>query len=82
MRKEIADLQEENEILKKGGNILRKEPEIKKSEFIKEHRFKFQVAKLCKVLEIFRIRFYARLKRPKSKRQLENEKLLEKISEI
>jgi putative transposase len=40
------------------------------------------VAKLCKVLKVSRSGFYAWLKRPKSRRQIENERLLEKIKEI
>lgn len=40
------------------------------------------MAKLCEVLEVSRSGFYAYLKRPKSKRQEENERLIEKIKEI
>lgn len=57
-------------------------PEIERFKFIDVHRFQFRVAKLCKVLKVSRSGFYAWLKRHKSKRQIENEKLFEKVKEI
>ncbi|HEY9062849.1 MAG TPA: IS3 family transposase [Pseudobacteroides sp.] len=49
---------------------------------MEDHRFEFRVAKICSVLKVSRSGYYAWRKRPKSKRQEENEILIEKIKEI
>jgi len=67
---------------KKGGGVLREESEIKRFEFIKAHRRDYRVAKLCKVLEVSRSRYYAWENRPKSARTIENELLTEQIKVI
>jgi len=49
--------------------------------FIKEHKHKWPIKLLTKVLLVSRSGYYAWLKRVKSKRQLENEKLIVKIKQ-
>ena len=51
-------------------------------EFIEYHRSAFRVTKMCYVLEVSRSAYYAWRKRPKSKRERENEQLVEKIKQI
>jgi putative transposase len=46
------------------------------------HRSQFRIAKMAEVLKVTRSGFYAYLKRPKSNRELENDRLLEKIKEV
>ncbi|WRO21353.1 IS3 family transposase [Metallumcola ferriviriculae] len=81
LKKIIDDLQEENAILKKATGHLRKAPEII-YEFIYQHRFKFRVQKMCRVLEVSRSGYYAWLKRPESDRKRRDKYLLKKIREI
>nr|WP_156778844.1 IS3 family transposase [Clostridium formicaceticum] len=81
LKLKIADLEEENEILKKGSSHLHQATEVI-FKFIYDHRFKFRVQKMCQVLKVSRSGYYAWLKRPKSKRDLENEKLLEQIKRV
>jgi len=49
-------------------------------KFIREHKHKWSVKLLTKVLSVSRSAYYAWLKQAKSKRHLENEKLIEEIS--
>jgi len=49
---------------------------------MEEHRSEFRVAKIAEVLKVSRSGFYAYLNRTKSKRSLENERLLEKIKKV
>lgn len=53
-----------------------------KYQFIKRHRLEFPVVKMCRVLGVVASGYYSWLKHPKSKREQENEMLLEKIQEI
>jgi len=50
--------------------------------FIRAHRLKYLVAKLCKVLDVARSGYYAWEKRPKSARAIVNERLTEEIKTI
>ncbi|WP_299095806.1 IS3 family transposase, partial [uncultured Metabacillus sp.] len=78
MQKQIRDLQEENEILKKGNALLREKPSVK-YEFILENSSHYRVEKMCSVLGISKSGYYKWLKRPKSDRQKHHEKLSKKI---
>jgi transposase InsO family protein len=49
--------------------------------FIDEHRSGFRVKKMCRILGVSRSRYYAWRRRSKGPRQLENERLLERIKE-
>lgn len=51
-------------------------------QFIEKHRQEHSVKALCSVLGISRNSYYAWLARPKSQRQLKNEKLLKRIKTI
>jgi transposase InsO family protein len=50
-----------------------------KFSFIKEHRRRWPVAAICRVLKVSRSGFFAWLKRPASKRQRRRQELIEKI---
>ena len=50
--------------------------------FVREHRHKFRVAKLCEVLAVSRSGYYAWEKRPKSARKIADERLTEAIKAI
>jgi len=50
--------------------------------FVREHRHKFRVAKLCKVLAVSRSGYYAWEKRPKSARKIADERLTEEMKII
>lgn len=51
-------------------------------QFLKENQKRYNIRKACKVLKISRSGFYHYLRRPKSKRAIENEALIEIIEEI
>jgi len=51
-------------------------------QFIEAQKAYFPVKVMCRVLEVSKAGFYAWLKRPKSKRELENEELIEYIRMI
>lgn len=57
LQKRIRDLEEENEILKKGHALLCQRPALIYS-FIYDHRFECRVAKLCETLEVSRSGYY------------------------
>jgi len=50
-----------------------------KFSFVKEHRQRWPVAAICRVLKVSRSGFFAWLKRPASKRQRRRQELIEKI---
>lgn len=51
-----------------------------KYEFIKEQSTEFSVSRICRIMDVSKSGYYAWLKAPKSRRELENEMLLEKIT--
>jgi len=53
-----------------------------KFAFVKEHRRRWPVRVMCRVLKVARAGFYAWLKRKPSRRQIHQEKLLEKIKVV
>lgn len=62
--------------------LLREESEIKRFQFISKNRHNHRVAKLCKVLQVSRSRYYAWEKRPISQREKETAKLIIQIKVI
>ena len=50
--------------------------------FIKDNQSQFHTETMCRVLKVSRSAFYAWLKREKSKRELANDELLEKIVRV
>lgn len=50
--------------------------------YIHEHRFKFQIAKMCQALEVSRSGYYAYITRKESQRSKENQELLKAIKVI
>lgn len=61
---------------------LREKPEIERFKFMEKYRSEFRVVKMAEVLNVSKSGFYAYLNRPKSNREIENEKLLEKIKAV
>ena len=55
---------------------------MKRFEFIKANLENFKLSNMCNMLGVKRSGFYAWQSRPKSKRKVENESLLEKIKEL
>lgn len=53
-----------------------------KYQFVHEHRSSFRVEKMCRVCDISRSGYYAWRQREKSRRQKENERLVEKIKNV
>ena len=53
-----------------------------KYQFIHEYRSSFRVEKMCRVCDISRSGYYAWRQREKSRRQKENERLVEKIKKV
>ncbi len=53
-----------------------------KDLFIQEHRSRFRVEKMCRVLDIARSGYYAWIRRKKSIRQKENEQLLDTVKHV
>lgn len=53
-----------------------------KYAFIKKHRLKFSVGRMCRILEVSRSAFYDGLHRPESARQVEDKHLGEKVKTI
>jgi putative transposase len=50
-------------------------------QFIRDNQSQFHIEIMCRALDVSRSGFYAWLKRPKSKRAIANDKLLEKIKQ-
>ncbi|WP_274379447.1 IS3 family transposase [Alkalihalobacterium alkalinitrilicum] len=74
LQKQLRDLKEENEILKKGDALLREKPSVK-YEFIHKKRSQFRVEKMCTVLGVSKSGYFKWLSRPKSDCQNKHEKL-------
>ncbi|MCM3269532.1 IS3 family transposase [Paenibacillus elgii] len=81
LQKRIRDLEEENEILKKGDALLRQRPALI-YPFIHEHRCQFRVEKLCALFQVARSGYYAWLQRKPSTRETRREQLKKEIRRI
>ncbi|MEI3046095.1 MAG: IS3 family transposase [Romboutsia timonensis] len=82
LKKEMARIKEENEILKKGyGHICNKKlDEI--IEFINNNKNKHDIKTMCTVLGVARNTYYKSFDKTKSTRELENEELKSAIKRI
>ncbi|MFF3926684.1 IS3 family transposase, partial [Paenibacillus lactis] len=81
MQKQIRDLQEENEILKKGDALLRERPSVK-YRFIHEHRSEYRLEKMCRIMEVSRSGYYKWLGRPESERERQHKEWTEQVKEV
>ena len=78
LRREIASLREENDILKKGGHLLRQGIAVKYA-FIDAQRSGHAVRTLCKALQVSASGYYAARSRPPSARAVRQSALATKI---
>ena len=81
LRRELADVKEERDIVKKSCKHLLKTP-VMKYKFIIENRKEFRVGKMCKVLNVSRSGYHNYVKRRYSRRENDEIIILEKIKEI
>ncbi|MFB5193285.1 IS3 family transposase [Alicyclobacillus fastidiosus] len=81
LEREIRELKEENENLKKSRAHLQQRPEVR-YQFIYDHRFDFSVQRMCQVLQVYRSGYYAWLKSPDSARKKRRKKLIQRIHQI
>ncbi|WP_109042000.1 IS3 family transposase [Azospira sp. I13] len=72
LRREVAKLKMERDILKKGRGLLRQGVDVRFG-FIAKHRGAWPVNLLCGALGVSRSGYYAWLSRPRSKRSLDDE---------
>ncbi|WP_374956481.1 IS3 family transposase [Orenia metallireducens] len=83
IKKENQRLKQEAEILKKGFNHIREKIDDKQLDtFIDDNKDNYGVKSLCTVLGVARSTYYDRKARPKSNRELENERLEKDIMGI
>ncbi|WP_242860626.1 IS3 family transposase [Clostridium sp. KNHs205] len=82
MKKRIAELEMENEILKKGYCHIRKKTIEEIVTFIEKYKTKYTVKLICKALKFPRSTYYKALVRVPSNRQLEADKFKAEIKKI
>ncbi|MGE4218972.1 MAG: IS3 family transposase [Alphaproteobacteria bacterium] len=75
LKKEVARLRAERDILKKAGSFFRARGDMRFA-FIAKHRHIWPVSWLCEVLEVSRSGFHAWLSRPTSIREIHDAKLV------
>ncbi|MDC7226029.1 MAG: IS3 family transposase [Spirochaetales bacterium] len=78
LQSELRRATEERDILKKAAAFLRKSVRVR-YVFIKSNRTEFRIVSMCRVLKVHRSGFYAWLNKPKSARQIEDERILKQI---
>ncbi|WP_155084804.1 IS3 family transposase [Piscirickettsia salmonis] len=81
LKKELARVTQEREILKKAAALLCKRNTVKYA-WIKENKCVFPVDRVCSILGVSRSGYYSWLKVQPSKRMIENQKLARRIKEI
>ncbi|WP_294174656.1 IS3 family transposase [uncultured Clostridium sp.] len=82
LKKEMARIKEENEILKKGyGHICNKKLDVV-IEFIDSNKSKHDIKTMCTVLGVARSTYYKSFDKTKSVREIENEELKAAIIRI
>ncbi|AWV89883.1 IS3 family transposase [Bradymonas sediminis] len=81
LKKKVRRLEQERAILKKAMSIFADREQVR-YEVIESHRDEFPVTLLCEVLDVSTSGYYDWRKRPPSKRQQEDEALLNKIEDI
>jgi transposase-like protein len=74
----IRDLEEKSEILKMSSSLLQQRPEVK-FLFIEEHRSRFRVEKMCKVLNVSWSGFYKWQKSPRNQWEKQRKELAKRI---
>lgn len=80
LKRELARVTEERDILKKGHRVRRQRCKLKYA-FVAEHRPLFSVRAMCRCLRIHPSGFYAWLRDPLSKRALEDRRQTSLIEE-
>ncbi|MGR3660644.1 MAG: IS3 family transposase [Paracoccaceae bacterium] len=80
LKRELARVTEERDILKKANRILRKRCQMKYA-FIEGHRPLFSIRAMCRCLCVHPSGFYAWLKSPLSKRAVEDQRQTKLIKE-
>ncbi|WP_371212523.1 IS3 family transposase [Methylocystis sp. ATCC 49242] len=78
LRREVAKLRAERDILKKAGSLLCEGSEMRFA-FVAKHRSVWPVAWLCEALDVSRSGFHAWLRRGPSARSVADEELTKKI---
>ncbi|WP_188666652.1 IS3 family transposase [Terasakiella brassicae] len=81
LRREVRELREERDILKKAGTLLC-EPKIVKFQFVHQQRDSHSIAGLCRAMNVSESGYFAWRNRPVSKRQREDMVLLAHIKSI
>jgi putative transposase len=81
LRKELAEVKLERDILRKAASILSSRTQVK-FEFIREHRGCYPVENICKILGVSKSGYYYWNDRKPSKRALHNLALIEHIKII
>ncbi|WP_407681507.1 IS3 family transposase [Profundibacter amoris] len=80
LKRELARVTEERDILKKANRILRERCQMKYA-FIEGHRPLFSIRAMCRCLRVHPSGFYAWLKSPLSKRAIEDQRQTKLIKE-
>ena len=80
LRKELADVKQERDILKKSHGHLFTTQGVK-YRFMRDHGKVFNLEKMAKILGVSRAGYYKFLKRSSSKREVDNQRLIQRIKE-
>jgi transposase/putative transposase len=78
LKRELAHVTEERDILKKSGSVLRQGCMVKYG-FIQTHQQEFRLTRMCRVLQVSRSGYYAWQRRGPSARTQANQQLLARM---